>query len=325
MATHDPLARYRAKRDFARSAEPPGAKAGRRAGRKPAALRFVVQKHDASRLHYDLRLELAGVLKSWAVTRGPSLDPADKRLAVEVEDHPLDYGGFEGVIAAGYGAGTVMVWDAGTWEPAPEIDDAAEAIARGNLKFVLQRRAAARRLGSGADEAATEGAAAAVAADQAARRRGEARPGRAHLLEEAATSVLSGRTMEEIAAGKPPAKKRARTKIGAEVGQPATERAAVAAGPAPRLAAFIPPMLCTLVDRAPEGTGWVHEVKLDGYRMQALVAGGGGGTRLMTRNGHDWTHRFPEMAAAPRSAARQHRRRRARRRGRATAIPTSPR
>ena len=118
------------------------------------------------------------------------------------------------------------------------------------------------------------------------------------MLEEAATSVLSGRTMEEIAAGKPPAKKRARTKIGAEVGQPATKRAAVAAGPAPRLAAFVPPMLCTLVDRAPEGAGWVHEVKLDGYRMQAIVPGGGGGTRLMTRSGLDWSHRFPETAAA---------------------------
>ena len=125
----DPLAPYRARRDFTRSAEPRGATKPTK--RNAKQLRFVVQKHDASRLHFDLRLELGGVLKSWAVTRGPSLDPADRRLAVEVEDHPLDYAAFEGTIAEGYGAGTVMVWDRGAWEPAPEIEDAAEAIARG--------------------------------------------------------------------------------------------------------------------------------------------------------------------------------------------------
>jgi bifunctional non-homologous end joining protein LigD len=135
-AADDPLARYRGKRDFAQTPEPrgdpPRRRARRAAGARPA-LRFVVQKHEAGRLHHDLRLELGGVLKSWAVAKGPSLDPADKRLAVEVEDHPLDYRGFEGVIGAGYGAGTVMVWDRGTWEPAPEADDPAEALARGNL------------------------------------------------------------------------------------------------------------------------------------------------------------------------------------------------
>jgi bifunctional non-homologous end joining protein LigD len=136
----DPLARYREKRDFERTPEargdvPPRLARAAGAGR---TLRFVLQKHAASRLHHDLRLELGGVLKSWAVARGPSLDPADKRLAVEVEDHPLDYAGFEGVIGAGYGAGTVMVWDQGTWEPAPEVDDPAEALARGSLSFVLR-------------------------------------------------------------------------------------------------------------------------------------------------------------------------------------------
>src|SRR3954452_3462257 len=131
----DPLARYHAKRDFNRTPEPKGSAQAGNTGK--SALRFVVQKHAARRLHYDLRLELDGVMKSWAVTRGPSLDPADKRLAVEVEDHPLDYRTFEGTIDSGYGAGTVMLWDQGTWAPAPEVADPAKALASGNLKFVL--------------------------------------------------------------------------------------------------------------------------------------------------------------------------------------------
>jgi bifunctional non-homologous end joining protein LigD len=136
MKKPDPLASYRAKRDFTRTAEPRGKGKATRSGRM-AGLRFVVQKHAASRLHFDLRLELDGVLKSWAVTRGPSLDPTDKRLAVEVEDHPVDYQAFEGVIEAGYGAGTVMLWDEGTWEPALDSADPADALAKGNLKFIL--------------------------------------------------------------------------------------------------------------------------------------------------------------------------------------------
>ena len=112
----DSLTSYRAKRDFTRTAEPQGLDAAAASERR----RFVIQKHDATRLHYDLRLEHDGVFKSWAVTRGPSLDPADKRLAVEVEDHPLDYGDFEGVIPKGeYGGGTVMLWDRGYWAPEP--------------------------------------------------------------------------------------------------------------------------------------------------------------------------------------------------------------
>src|ERR1700742_2255006 len=127
------LATYRAKRDFAKTAEPSGAAKVAKAER----LRFVVQKHDATRLHYDFRLELDGVFKSWAVTRGPSLDPADKRLAVEVEDHPLDYGDFEGTIPEGeYGGGTVQIWDRGFWEPEGDKPP-QEALRAGDLKFSL--------------------------------------------------------------------------------------------------------------------------------------------------------------------------------------------
>ncbi|MFT4253317.1 MAG: DNA polymerase ligase N-terminal domain-containing protein, partial [Caulobacter sp.] len=133
--TQPQLAEYRRKRDFAKTAEPSGARAAAAAPH----LRFVVQKHAATRLHYDFRLEVDGVLKSWAVTRGPSLDPADKRLSVEVEDHPLDYGDFEGTIPKGqYGGGTVQLWDRGFWAPEPGFEDVGEALKKGELKFVLE-------------------------------------------------------------------------------------------------------------------------------------------------------------------------------------------
>src|SRR5271154_4133198 len=128
------LSKYRSKRDFGKTAEPSGEAEVAPAERR----RFVIQKHAATRLHYDLRLELDGVFKSWAVTRGPSIDPREKRLAVEVEDHPLDYGDFEGTIPAGqYGGGTVMLWDRGYWEP--EGDKSPEqALAKGDFKFTLE-------------------------------------------------------------------------------------------------------------------------------------------------------------------------------------------
>ena len=136
---------------------------------------FVVQKHDATRLHYDFRLELDGVLKSWAVTKGPSLNPAEKRLAVRTEDHPLDYGGFEGTIPKGeYGGGTVMLWDRGTWEP---LHDPHDGLKEGMLHFRLARRAPEGRLGAGAHAAAREGEARELAAHQGAGRDGRrARP-----------------------------------------------------------------------------------------------------------------------------------------------------
>ena len=304
MATQDPLARYRAKRDFARTAEPEGGAARRRkaAAGARAPRPFVVQKHDARRLHYDLRLELGGVLRSWAVTRGPSLDPADKRLAVEVEDHPLDYAGFEGVIAEGYGAGTVMVWDAGTWEPAPEMDDPAEALARGNLKFVLR----GERLRGGWDlvrmkprpkERQPQWLLIKRRDEEAAPGDGERlRAGRRDLRpvppHHGGDRVRQGAAEEGAGADGGRQGRRGR---GASAGEDGGGGEAAKRRPAP-LAGFVPPMLCTLVERAPEGAGWVHEVKLDGYRMVAVVSGGA--ARLMTRNGLDWTRRLPELAAA---------------------------
>ena len=195
---NDKLTTYKAKRDFKQTQEPSGKESVIPSRRR----RFVIQKHDAMRLHYDLRLELDGVFKSWAVTRGPSLDPHDKRLAVEVEDHPLDYGDFEGTIPKGqYGGGTVMLWDRGYWEPegkkSPE-----QALAKGDFKFTLEgerlqgsfvlvRMAHDRERGKRTnwllikhrDEFAVEANGAAI-------------------LEENNTSIASGRTMEAIAAGK---------------------------------------------------------------------------------------------------------------------------
>jgi bifunctional non-homologous end joining protein LigD len=294
-AKPDPLAPYHAKRDFARTPEP----RGRAAPARTTGLRFVVQKHDATRLHFDLRLELGGVLKSWAVTRGPSLDPGDKRLAVETEDHPTDYATFEGVIEEGYGAGTVMVWDEGTWEPAPESSDPEEALSKGNLKFVLH----GRRLRGSWDLVRMKPRPKERSPQWLLikRRDGEARPGEGGLLvEEATTSVLSGRTMEAIVAGKPAAtpkaanddsppkpdgrsvKPKAGRAVGKRVGRAALE--------------FVAPQLCKLVDRAPEGPGWLHEIKLDGYRIEVVVDEGK--ATLWTRNRNDWTNRFPETAAA---------------------------
>ena len=196
MTAEDRLAHYRAKRDFDRTAEPRGA-AAPPAGER---LRFVIQKHDATRLHYDLRLELDGVFKAWAGTRGPSLNPHDKRLAVEVEDHPLDYGDFEGTIPAGdYGGGTVQLWDRGYWSP--EGTSAAAGLESGELKFTLEGKRLhgswvlvrmKRGFGGGKrvnwllikhrDRFAVDG------------------PGEAVLAED--RSVASGRSMADIAAGK---------------------------------------------------------------------------------------------------------------------------
>lgn len=321
----DPLAPYNAKRDFARTPEPHGAP-----GVATGALRFIIHRHAARRLHYDLRLEWGGVLKSWAVTRGPSLDPADKRLAVEVEDHPLDYGSFEGTIPApGYGAGTVQIFDHGAW--APLHADAVEAdLARGEMKFVLS----GERLKGGFVLVRLKPR----AGEHADRhnwllikeRDSMATPGAGDAVLRAETSVESGRTLEQIAAGMVPAKgvkKKASSPVTEDPAPttpkpvndatdaapklprraasarslpseaatpPAAKQPARAAKPLAAMPDFIPPQLCRLVASPPRGEPWLHELKLDGYRLQLRVAAGH--ASLRTRTGLDWTKRFPTIA-----------------------------
>jgi bifunctional non-homologous end joining protein LigD len=296
------LARYRAKRDFSRTKEP----SGERRASASDALRFVVQKHAARRLHYDLRLELDGVFRSWAVTKGPSLDPADKRLAVEVEDHPLDYGDFEGTIPRGeYGGGTVQLWDRGHWMASPERS-AQSALKAGNLKFAL----AGKRLKG-------EWVLVRMKRDRRGGRRNNwllikhrdryAREDGGKLLR-TDRSVASGRKMSQIAAGKgarPKPFMRARRIKRRKPAAAARARATGAskrASRAPRGKAspprFVAPQLARLVAYAPPGPGWGHEIKFDGYRMQMRVAAGK--AVLRTRNALDWTDRFPEIARAGR-------------------------
>jgi bifunctional non-homologous end joining protein LigD len=266
------LKTYREKRDFARTTEPEG-KARRPAARPSPGYRYVIQKHDARRLHFDFRLELDGVLKSWAVTRGPSLDPSVKRLAVRTEDHPVEYGSFEGTIPKGqYGAGTVMLWDEGTWRPQ---GDPHEGLKKGVLKFELD----GKRLKGGF---------------ALVRLRDDAKGKRENWLlvkerdryAEPATdpvqrwtrSVATGRDLPEIAAGDadPPARGRSH--------------------PNARPPEFVAPELATLVATPPGGNDWLHEIKFDGYR--AIAAIGGGRVRIYTRSGQDWTKKFATVAQA---------------------------
>jgi len=296
------LATYRAKRDFSQTAEPSGATA------KPtgAGRSYLVQKHAATRLHYDFRLELDGVLKSWAVTKGPSLNPEDKRLAVHVEDHPLDYGSFEGTIPQGqYGGGTVMLWDEGTWEA---IGDAERGLAKGNLTFTLHgKRLKGRwhlvRLRGRPGEGKRENWLLIKGKDEFADANGES------AIQQHTTSIVSRRTMEGIAGGKGKtwtrrgAKKKsaeeAKDAVAALMKKKARTARPVAArtlklGPgAPK---FVSPQLATLVTHPPTGEHWVHEIKFDGYRLLAHIEGGS--AHLITRAGNDWTHKFSALAGA---------------------------
>ncbi|MGG5886618.1 DNA ligase D [Falsiroseomonas sp. HC035] len=284
MPAADTLQRYRAKRNFARTAEPRGEVAA--AG---ARLSFVVQRHDARRLHYDLRLEWGGVLKSWAVTRGPSLDPADKRLAVEVEDHPLDYAGFEGSIPKpDYGGGTVQVFDRGLWAPL-DVAKVDQDLAKGELKFVLSGErlkggfVLVRMKPRGGRKEARNNWLLIKEKDSMAT------PGKGDAVLAAKTSVLSGRTLEQIANGAaaPKTKGAAAPKM-KDAAAPKTKPAG--------LPEFFEPQLCRLVDTPPRGEDWLHELKIDGYRLQMRTEGGK--ATLRTRTGLDWTDRFSSIAKA---------------------------
>jgi bifunctional non-homologous end joining protein LigD len=268
---------YNKKRDFSKTKEPRGRKL------KGAGDSFVVQKHDASRLHWDFRLELDGVLKSWAVPKGPSLDPDDKRLAMRTEDHPLDYGGFEGTIPKGeYGGGTVMLWDRGRWIPEPGKDP-RRTIEEGHLHFTLEGERMKGewvmfRLKPRPGEKAEPWMLKKVTDDYADPADGEA------LVDNEVTSVTTGRTMAEIAAG-------------ADVwhsGGKAKGRARRKAGTAPPK--FAEPQLATLVDEVPTGNAWIHEYKYDGYRF--LLAVGDGVATAWTRNGKDWSDKFKTLVKA---------------------------
>lgn len=275
----DRLAEYVAKRDFSKTAEPSGAGRDKTSDR-PA---FVVQKHDARRLHYDFRLEWEGVLLSWAVTKGPSAVASVKRLAVRTEDHPLDYGGFEGTIPAKqYGAGTVMLWDQGWWEPQ---EDFAKGLKSGKLKFMLhgQRMKGRWTLVRMRTKEKRENWLLIKEHDSFEE---EDEDG---LTERYVTSAASARSMEEIAAGKPARKtpvKAARQKRGK----------VTFTLPTPK---FRKPQLAKLTDHVPDGDDWLHETKFDGYRC--LAALGKGGVKLYTRSGLDWSDRYaglPEAFAA---------------------------
>ncbi|MGO3987184.1 DNA ligase D [Pseudomonas sp. SAS7] len=270
-----PLQEYERKRDFNATPEPSGK---RSRGKRAHALQFCIQKHDASHLHYDFRLELDGTLKSWALPKGPSLDPKVRRLAVHVEDHPLDYADFEGHIPEGhYGAGDVIVWDRGVWEPE---GDAHEAYAKGKLRFRLQgeKLSGVWNLFRTRLDGKKEQWMLVKSDDDQARSEADY-----SIVEAQPDSVLSDRTLvpRKAAAKKAaaPRASRKRTDKGAKVPLPAQ----------------LQPQLATLVDTPPSGD-WRYEVKFDGYRILARIDGKD--IRLFTRNGHDWSSKMPRQVAA---------------------------
>jgi bifunctional non-homologous end joining protein LigD len=302
------LAAYRAKRDFDRTREPSGA------GKVAAGprLRFVIQKHAATRLHYDFRLEWKGVFLSWAVTRGPSLDPAEKRLAVEVEDHPLDYGDFEGTIPKGqYGGGTVMLWDRGFWAPEGDAD---AMLKKGDLKFVLE---GGKLHGSWVlvrmrnDRNTKYGKSKHTNWLLIKHRDKYAKDGDGEGILAKDRSIASGRDLTQIAAGKgkkPTAFMRKKSFAADAIWNSRKKNDPVAPSesePEPRgktvksLPRFVAPQLCRSEERPPPGAGWVHEIKFDGYRIQARIEKGK--VSLFTRKGLDWKERFPEIAQALKS------------------------
>ncbi|WP_173931345.1 DNA ligase D [Chelativorans sp. Marseille-P2723] len=272
------LSAYRKKRDFTATPEPRGER-----GKSVGGDSYVIQKHAARRLHYDLRLEMEGVLKSWAVTRGPSLVPGEKRLAVHVEDHPLEYGDFEGTIPKGeYGGGTVIIWDRGRWSP---IGDAKKGYAKGHLEFELhgeklQGRWHLVRMAKKPRER-NENWLLIKGDDPAAR--SEEDP---DILEERPESVKTGRMIKDVEGEAPGwSSKTGRIEKPAASQAVLPKRARKAGYPG-----FIKPALATLRNSAPPGARWLHEIKFDGYRLQAHIRAGK--TKLYTRSGLDWTGKF---------------------------------
>ncbi|MFZ0930227.1 MAG: DNA ligase D [Syntrophobacteraceae bacterium] len=302
------LETYHEKRSFQRTPEPQG-----KVEASPAGNLYIIQKHAASHLHYDLRLELDGVLKSWAVPKGPSLKPAEKRLAVHVEDHPIEYGSFEGIIPEGeYGGGTVMLWDRGTWEPE---GDPHRGYAKGDLKFKLHGEklkgswVLARMKGkTGGDEG--KNWLLIKKRDDAAISGSEPEP-----VETMERSAASGRTMQEIASqrekfwveGEAVLQGNVRNEVsqtksvGSTTGNSGVEPVRVdpAGLPGARRTEqpdYIQLQFATPVSKPPHGEDWVHEIKYDGYRILCRLSGGQ--ARLFSRNGKEWTGRFPEIAEA---------------------------
>lgn len=273
------LKTYRRKRDFSKTSEPSGDENLSSTGQA-----FVVQKHAATHLHYDFRLEMDGVLKSWAVAKGPSVDPAVKRLAIETEDHPLAYGRFEGTIPKGqYGGGTVMLWDRGTWYP---TGDAHKAYESGRLKFRLNGNKmkgtwALVRMKPRPRERASQWL---LIKDKDA----EAAPGNPDKLLKQDKSVKTGREMDDIAQGKEVWQaSRGNTKAAAKRFTPVGKRAQ-------KMPDFIKPQLATRVDKPPPQDGWLHEIKFDGYRLHARLERGR--VHILTRHGEDWTAKFKDLA-----------------------------
>jgi bifunctional non-homologous end joining protein LigD len=268
------LTNYRKKRDFKKTSEPRGKAAARNVG----VLRFVVQKHDASRLHYDFRLELEGVLKSWAVPKGPSLDPSRKSLAVQVEDHPLEYGDFEGVIPKGeYGGGTVLLWDTGTWEP---LHDPLQGYQQGKLHFILHGTklkgewSLVRMHGSANSDGKNW---------LLIKLKDKYADGSRDILTEAPNSVKTKRAMAGVAGE--------RDNVWSKGARKMAHLPNAIKSPLPET---LVPQLAVLATHPPAGAEWLHEIKFDGYRLLAFVKSGK--VTLRTRNGLDWTARFPAIA-----------------------------
>jgi bifunctional non-homologous end joining protein LigD len=304
-AVDEQLARYRSMRDFKITAEPSGGRKSTAKTKSTAQLPFCVQKHAASHLHYDFRLGWNGVLKSWAIAKGPSYVVADKRLAVQVEDHPMEYGGFEGVIPKGqYGGGTVMIWDQGTWEPQPAYPDVDAGLRTGSLKFILHgtklkgKWALIRMHGkSGGSEAKPNWL---LIKEHDDFERSASAPA---VTDAEPNSVVTGRSIEEIASSEDHVWNSKDTRSGSQAWYRQESRAAPQLDLSKQLAKlprepqpqFLSPQLAQQAESPPASSGWLHELKLDGYRIQARKDGRR--VQLFTRTGLDWTHRMKAIAA----------------------------